>query len=90
MVVYTHWGGTGNGEAGVDRGVYRLLKEYDHTGHCNSSYHGLVSGSGAEYGTVHIHEMVKAARPGHPGDKGKACSRGGGGNRLSCKNKRER
>ena len=54
MGIYTHWGSAGNGEAGGDRGVYRLIPEHSCTVNCDSEYHGLVSGGGEESGTVYI------------------------------------
>ena len=77
MGVYTHWGGAENGGAGGDRGVYNPSPEHGRTLHCNSSYHGLVSGGGAEAGTAPIQGMVGVARSGYPGDNGRADSRGG-------------
>ena len=60
--------------------IYRPPTEHVRTVHCDSSYHGLVSGGGAEAGNVPIQAMVGASPPGYPGDKGRACrSRGGGG-----------
>ena len=70
MGVYTHWGGAGNGMAEGYWGVYRLPPENGCTVHYEYSYHGLVSGGGAEAGTVPIHAMVGSARYGYPGDKG--------------------
>ena len=78
MGVYTHWSGAGNdGDVG-DRGVYRLPSEHVRILHCGSSYHGLVSGGEAEARTAPIQAMVGVARSGYPGDKGGACSSGGG------------
>ena len=79
MVVPTHWGVAGNGGTGGDRGIYLLPPEHGHTKHCESPYHGLMCGGGAEAGNAPIQAMVGAARPGYPGDKGRACSSGGGG-----------
>ena len=50
--------------------------------HCNSSYHGLVSGGGSESGNTTIAEMVGASRSGYPRYKSEARSigdRGGDG-----------
>ena len=48
MVVPTHWDGSGNGGTGGDRVIYRPLPEYGSTINCDSSYHGLVPGGGAD------------------------------------------
>ena len=61
-------------------GIYQPPPEHGHTIHCDLSYHGLVSGSGAETGNAPIQAMVGADRPGYTGYKSGACSsRGGGG-----------
>ena len=87
MGVYTHRGGAGNGGAGGDRGVYHPPPEQGCTVHCNSSYHGLLSGGGAEVGTAPIQAMVGAARSEYPGDNGgRATAKGGGRGR---RNRRE-
>ena len=78
MGVPTHWGGTGNGGTGGDWGIYRLPPEHSRTINCESSYHGLVSGGGAEAGNAPTQEMVGADRPGYTGDKGRECRTGGG------------
>ena len=85
MDVYTHWGGAGNGAAGVNWGVYRPPTEQGRTVHCNSYYHGIFSRSRAEARTAPIQAMVGSTRSGYPGYKGRACSNlgvegvGGGG-----------
>ena len=82
MSVPNHWGGAGNGGTGGDRGIYHPPLEQGLTIYCDLSYHGLVSGDGAESGNAPIQAMVGASRPGYPGDKGRACSsRGGVGDR---------
>ena len=79
MGVYIYWGSTGNGGAGGYRGVYCPPPEHGHTVHCDSYYHGILSGGRAEAGTAPIQDMVVAFLSGYPGDKGGACSRQGGG-----------
>ena len=62
--------------------MYFPPPEHGHTIHCDSSYHGLMSGNGVEAGTVNIKVMVGAARSEYPRDKIRACisgSEGGGG-----------
>ena len=54
MGVYTHWGGSGNGGSGGDRGLYRPPQEHGLTVHCDLSYHGLVSDDGAKAETAPI------------------------------------
>ena len=49
-----------------------LRQKQNSTVHCESSYYGLVSSSGAEYGTAPIQEMVRAYHYIYPGDKGEA------------------
>ena len=78
MGVYTHWGSAGNGRAGGDRGVYRPPPEHSRTVHCDSSYHGLVSGGGSESGTAPIQLMVGSSCPVYPGDKGRDAAAEGG------------
>ena len=90
MGVYTHWGGAENGGAGGDRGVYNPSPEHGRTLHCNSSYHGLVSGGGAEAGTAPIQAMLGASYSRYPGDKGGASRKRGGGRRQVQKNQRDR
>ena len=72
--------------------LHRPPSEQGRTVHCNSSYHRIVSGGGAEARTAPIQAMVRADRSGYSGDKGGACSsRGGGGGKLSDKERdRER
>ena len=72
MGVYTHWGGASNGGTGGDRGVYQPPPEHGRTIHCEPFYHGLVSGGGEESGNAPIQEMMGAAHPVYPGDKGGA------------------
>ena len=62
--VPTDWGCAANGGPGGDRG-------------CDSSYHGIVSGSGAEAGNVLIQAVVGETCPGYTGDKGGARVSGG-------------
>ena len=90
MGVYTHWGGAGIGGAGGDWGVYHPPLEQSCTVHCNLSYHGLMSGGGAESGNTHIHAMVASARSGYPGGEGGECNSGWGEVRRGQKNWRER
>ena len=59
--VYAHWGRAGNCGAGVDHSVYCPPPEHDCTVHCDLSYHGLVSGGGAEAGTAPIQEVAGVA-----------------------------
>ena len=54
MVVPAHWGGASNGGDVLYQGVYLPPLEHDHTIHCNSYYHGLMYGGGAEAGTATI------------------------------------
>ena len=79
MGVYNHWGGAGNGGAVEEWGVYCPLPEHGRTVHCDSSYHGIVSGIGVEDGTATIQAMVVSASYVYKGDKSGACSNGGGG-----------
>ena len=58
MGVTTHWGGAGNGGAGVDQGVYPLPQEHSLTVHFKFSYYGIVSGGGAEDGSTHFQAVV--------------------------------
>ena len=73
MGVYTNWGGAGNGGAVGDLGVYPPPPEHGRTVHCDSFYHGLVSGGGAESGTAPIQAMVGSVRSGYPEDNCGAC-----------------
>ena len=59
-------------------GIYCLPPEHGRTVHLDSSYHGLVYGGGAEFGTVTIQAMVGAARYGYPRNNGGVCISGGG------------
>ena len=79
MSVTTHWGGDVTGGIGGYWGIYLPPPEHGITIHCDLSYHGPVSGSGAEAGNAPIQEMVGAALPGYPGDKSEACCSKGGG-----------
>ena len=72
MGLYNYWGGSGNGGAGGDRGVYLPPTEHGSTVHCDSSYYGIVSGGGGEAGTMPIQAMVGADCSVYPGDKGGA------------------
>ena len=78
MGIPTHWGGTVNGGTVGDRDIYRSPSEHGRIIHCKTSYHGLVSGGGAEARNGRIQAMLAEARPGYPGDKGGECSSGGG------------
>ena len=73
MIVYTHWGGAGNGGAGGDQDISFPQPEHRHSVKFNLSYHELVSRGGVEAGTTPIQQIVGEACPGYPGDKGKAC-----------------
>ena len=73
MGIYTHWGGAGNGAAGVNWGVYRPPTEQGRTVHWKSYYHGILSSGGAEARTAPIQAMVGGARSGYPGYKGGTC-----------------
>ena len=73
---------------GGDLDIYCPPPEHVCTIHSNSSYHGLVSGGGAEAGNVSIHSMAGAARPGYPSNKRGGCSSGGG--RIQGRKKRRR
>ena len=90
MGVPNHWDGAVNGGAGREWGAYRPPPEHGRTIHRNSSYHGLVSGGGAEAGTATIQAMVVAACSGYRRDKSGACSSGGGGGGQVWMNQRER
>ena len=79
MGVLTHWGGAGNGGSGQYQGVYLPPPEHGRTVHCNSYYHVLVSGGGAEAGTTYIQAMVGAPHSRYPGDKSGECRSGGRG-----------
>ena len=70
MGVCAHWSGAGNVGARGGRSIYFPPTEHVRTIHCDFSYHGLVSGGGAESGTAPIQEMVGSACPRYPGDNG--------------------
>ena len=58
MGISIHGGGAGNDGTIRDQGVYLPPPEHGRTIHCDSSYHGIVSGSGAEAGGAALAEMV--------------------------------
>ena len=79
MAISIHWGGAGDSGTRIDWDIYIPPPEHGRTIHCNSSYHGLVSGGGAEAGGAALAEMVGAARSTYPRDKSGARGRGYGG-----------
>ena len=48
MGVSIQWGGAGDGDTRRDQGVYHLSQEHGLTINYDLSYHGIVSGGGAE------------------------------------------
>ena len=80
MGVPTHWGGSVICRSEGGQGIYCPLPEHGRRINCDTSYHGLASGGGAEAGNTPIQAMVGSNHPVYPGDKAGACSsRGGGG-----------
>ena len=77
MVVPTHWGGSGNGRTGGDRGIYFPPPEHGCTIYCDSSYHGFVSGGGVESGNSPMQAILGESCLGYPGDKGGTFRSGG-------------
>ena len=73
MGISTHWGGAGDGGTRRYWGVYLSPPEHGRTTHCNSSYHILVSGGGAEAGDAALAEMVVAACSRYPSNNSGAC-----------------
>ena len=73
-----HLGGTVNGGSVKYQGVHHPSPEHSRTVHCNSSYHGLVSGGGAGAWTETSKLMVRSNNYVYLRDKSGACRRGGG------------
>ena len=74
MDISNHWHRAGNDGNRRDQGVYRPSQKHGFTIHCDSYYHGLVSGGGAESGDVALAEMVGAVRSIYTRDKNITCS----------------
>ena len=69
MGISTHWGGADDSGTIINWGVYCLLTERSIIIHYNYSYHGLVSGGGAEAGYADLAEMVRAGHSIYTRDK---------------------
>ena len=80
MGVDTHGGSAGNGADGGDWGIYRPPPEIGCIIYCDSSYHGIVSCGGEEYGNAPIQAIVgKTSRYILGIRVGHAAAEGGGG-----------
>ena len=79
MGISTHWGGADDSGTIINWGVYCPLKERSIIIHYNYSYHGLVSGGGAETGYADLSEIVRAGHSIYTRDKSGACRSGYGG-----------
>ena len=90
LVLYTHWGGSGNGGTRIYQGVYRPSPEHSLTMYYSSSYHGLVSGGILGGMDAALAEMVGSAHFRYTRDKGGACGSGDGGKRKGRMSRKER
>ena len=69
MSISTHLDDDGNGGTRRYQGLYYALTEHGCTTHYDLSYHGIVSGGGAEARDAALAEMMGAARSIYPRDK---------------------